>query len=92
MWYSIIATIIGALAIFILGKTSGKSKASKAEDRAEIAETAAKIATETINARKVSDEFISQKREELDQATRVGNFNTVLTVANELLQMVKEKK
>ena len=92
MIYTTIIAVVGALALFIFGKIN-KATASKAkteEARADVNAAAANIVAQTMTQQKADNEYIEQKRKELEDANRRGNFNTILNVANELLNVVKE--
>lgn len=96
MWNSIIVTLVGALSVFILGRISARKSDNKAEAKekaqAETSAKAAEVVAETLTKKARSDEFFEQKRTELEDANRRGNFNAILRVANELLEVVKEAK
>lgn len=92
MIYTTLIAVVGALALFIFGKIN-KATASKAkteEARADVNAAAANIVAQTMTQQKADNEYIEQKRKELEDANRRGNFNTILNVANELLNVVKE--
>lgn len=92
MIYTTLIAVVGALALFIFGKVN-KANASKAkteEARADVNAAAANIVAQTMTQQKADSDYIEQKRKELEDANRRGNFNTILNVANELLNVVKE--
>lgn len=92
MIYTTLIAVVGALALFIFGKVN-KATASKAkteEARADVNAAAANIVAQTMTQQKADSDYIEQKRKELEDANRRGNFNTILNVANELLNVVKE--
>lgn len=104
MLYTLIATLVGALALFLLGRrsTDGKvrdaqndaktaeAKAHVEEARANIAQAASAIARDSLADGKSRAEAVEEVRTRLEEANNRGSYDGVLKAANDLLSIAKE--